>query len=139
MVVTRDRPILVSITSPWSPIAPWGSRRRHTWKFITKVIELYKSCSQLPMMSGFPAKSMAAVVVAVFLLVAAIPTTSADGGGRKNLWDGSTKTIPREESSYKGLNTSLKAGGSSPPPAPIKNKAPAMTGTAPPPPPNIQE
>ncbi|KAE8124296.1 hypothetical protein FH972_019195 [Carpinus fangiana] len=93
------------------------------------------------MMSSFPVKLMAAIVVAVFLLMGDIPTTSAlvhYGGSRKSLWlvysrDGSRKTVPREEDSSEVLNTSLRAGALSPPPSPIKNRQSSMRAAAPPP------
>ena len=130
------------------------------------------------MMSSFPVKLMAAIVVALFLVMGDIPTTSAlvpygkisplyiymlafqyafvdiiyvwiishmlpflfgpKAGSRKSLWlvysrDGSRKTVPREEGSSEGLNTSLRAGVLSPPPSPIKNRQSSMWAAAPPP------
>ncbi|XP_062169520.1 uncharacterized protein LOC133875409 isoform X1 [Alnus glutinosa] len=86
-------------------------------------------------MSCFPAKVMATVIVAVYLLVGDIPATSASlpYGGRKSLWlDGSTKTVPRLQGSFEGLNVSnkkivsfrsLRVGGIWLPPPPVRNKS----------------
>ncbi|XP_059444951.1 uncharacterized protein LOC132176692 isoform X2 [Corylus avellana] len=87
-------------------------------------------------MNCFPEKVMA-TVVAIFLLVGGIhiPPTSASlpHGGRKSLTlDGSTKTVPRLQGSFEGLNISnkkivsfrsLKEGGKLKPPSPAHNRA----------------
>ncbi|XP_062168626.1 uncharacterized protein LOC133874773 [Alnus glutinosa] len=108
-------------------------------------------------MSCFPAKVMAALVVAVFLLVGGIhiPPTSASlfYGGRKSLsLDGSVKTTPRLEGSSEDLNNLaskkivsvriLRGRGLKPPPPPTRNiptkwksPPPPFKGKSPPPPP----
>ncbi|KAE8124293.1 hypothetical protein FH972_019192 [Carpinus fangiana] len=102
-------------------------------------------------MSHFPAKVMATLVALLFLLVADITSTSASlpyYGGQKCLsLDVLTKTIPRLEGSFEGLNInskkivyfrSLRKRGLLPPPSPVRNRPISWKKPEPaPPPPQI--